>query len=117
MSPHAFDTVLLGRTLVGAWIETSPKVGMRFRTTVAPLWVRGLKLLVLVNQGNTRSRTLVGAWIETCRIRIFSSSAFVAPLWVRGLKQDRLETATRSESRTLVGAWIETPHRKQFIVK
>ncbi len=97
-----------GRTLVGAWIETSLLRHIFSLRPVAPLWVRGLKLHIRPCRKILDSRTLVGAWIETSLVRQYIQlqacrtlvgawietkatqsnlySTLVAPLWVRGLK-------------------------------
>ena len=42
-----------GRTLMGAWIETTAAPGRKWSRSVAPLWVRGLKLHKLSGELNT----------------------------------------------------------------
>ena len=53
---------------------------------VAPLQVRGLKLILLLQIQLTHRRTFTGAWIETFIRATPWEVAKVAPLQVRGLK-------------------------------
>ena len=57
-----------GRTLMGAWIETSLIQSWTRAITVAPSWVRGLKQAPGRLQRRAARRTLMGAWIETTRL-------------------------------------------------
>ena len=52
---------------MGAWIETPASPDDLTLSESHPMWVRGLKLLVL-NVSNIYGRVAphVGAWIETC---------------------------------------------------
>ena len=103
---------------VGAWIETpdEPEVTMRVRES-HPVWVRGLKLILLSRSRSGRSvAPRVGAWIETNESRGVERSSTSHPVWVRGLKpkatliyDGHICVAPR------VGAWIETNYRNYFL--
>ena len=80
-------TICPGRTLTGAWIETTRK------TPASDSW---------------NSRTLTGAWIETGKSNASSRLPSVAPSRVRGLKPFVQRQGHRFARRTLTGAWIET---------
>ena len=64
---HYARFVHIGRTLTGAWIETSKGPILIPTSLVAPSRVRGLKLFSGNGFCNAPSRTLTGAWIETGR--------------------------------------------------
>ena len=72
---------------VGAWIETFFKCNPSILDTSHPMWVRGLKLLLLAG------------------VRMLSMSH---PMWVRGLKH-RIKGNQRERENVApyVGAWIE----------
>ena len=53
---------------------------------VAPVWVRGLKLALILDAGHSQ----------------------VAPVWVRGLKRLQETRNKHKTGRTRMGAWIET---------
>ena len=80
------------RTFTGAWIETLQRVTRITQREVAPLQVRGLKLILLLQIQLTHRRTFTGAWIETFIRATPWEVAKVAPLQVRGLKLWSLET-------------------------
>ena len=90
---ETFETAKLAkekgcRTFAGAWIETAISRAHQGRSTVAPLRVRGLKLVFLRHHPEPRRRrTFAGAWIET---------------------QYNEHRPVPVRSRTFAGAWIET---------
>ncbi len=73
---------------VGAWIETRPASELVINNTSHPMWVRGLKLILI--KGST--------------IRTQSH-----PMWVRGLKHANSNRLYTTLVASHVGAWIETP--------
>ena len=80
---------------VGAWIETAERVPNVRLDTSHPVWVRGLKLIILyMCFFSVLVAPRVGAWIETPRWRWSSARAAVAPR---------------------VGAWIETRHQRKVV--
>ena len=76
----------MGRTLTGAWIETSFFFSLCIAVSVAPSRVRGLKHLPRQKPDTLWCRTLTGAWIETSYGPLYGGNFGVAPSRVRGLK-------------------------------
>ena len=75
---------------MGAWIETCIRRIMVTNFMSHPMWVRGLKQLVILLVFHLqRVASYVGAWIETVRVLHFPDVQKVA---------------------SYVGAWIETFH-------
>ena len=78
----------LGRTLTGAWIETTnlaEDVVESMRRTLTGAWIETRDNRS--SSASSRGRTLTGAWIETKKLSRKENERIVAPSRVRGLKQ------------------------------
>ena len=73
---------------MGAWIETDAQEMLTGTPLSHPVWVRGLKRTIRVNE---------------------ASEAGSHPVWVRGLKHgDSINRLYKKTVAPRVGAWIET---------
>ena len=95
---------------VGAWIETLATCCASKAKVSHPVWVRGLKLLMLFHTtliNNVAPR--VGAWIETLNSLQYITRLPSHPVWVRGLKRRFPSYFSHGQIvAPRVGAWIET---------
>ena len=90
---------------MGAWIETK-NVCKTLRNWFKshPMWVRGLKLLLVVLEMQLNPvAPHVGAWIETSTDLYGIPDTTSHPMWVRGLKLGGIASAQGQFSRTPCG--------------
>ena len=89
------------------WVRGLKLVLLLATTPIAtshPMWVRGLKLNTpLFPDIPTTVAPYVGAWIETERNQVTAVTRTSHPMWVRGLKLRNECNCTRRKGRTLCG--------------
>ena len=72
---------------MGAWIETLTPIKTFKKIMSHPMWVRGLKPIILLKSYLILMvAPYVGAWIETNVHGYLIIFAWSHPMWVRGLK-------------------------------
>ena len=104
--------MLNGRTLTGAWIETSKACGLTLTCPVAPSRARGLKRdTTVASLPYNAGRALTGAWIETAIIQRTTCqrpSRALTGAWIETRSKYSKTLPQLSNRRALTGAWIET---------
>ena len=87
--------------LVGAWIETSLRVGLSTKSIVAPLvgaWIETSSRDVVV-----RGRASHPSWVRGLKLLVLPMLILIClshPSWVRGLKPERSAKQITTECRT-----------------
>ena len=71
---------------MGAWVETVNAIRAYQYPLSHPLWVRGLKKNIPVQEKEAvEVASFMGAWVETLESTSFVGLILSHPLWVRGL--------------------------------